>query len=73
MAFGGQTMNVLGVGRRRRLVARSALPRQELANLAAAEAIEVRLVDKGSQQHVASFAAEGLEEALTVVRDHLSP
>lgn len=72
VAFGDEIMALEGVGRRGRLVARFSVPRQELANLAAAEAIAVRFVDKRGQEHAVAFTPEGLEEALTIAQQRLA-
>ena len=73
LAFSEETMGLEGVGRRGRLAARFTIPRQELAGLAAAPTIEVRFADKAGQEHAVSFAPQGLEEALTIAQEHLSP
>jgi invasion protein IalB len=72
ISFGDETMILDGVGRRGRLAARFALPRQELANLATADAIEVRFEDKGGREHAVSFVSDGLDEALTRAEEHLA-
>jgi hypothetical protein len=72
VAFGAKTMTLEGVGRRGRLAVRFAVPRHELANLAAADAIEVRFADKSGADHTVSFAPEGHQEALTNAQEHLS-
>jgi hypothetical protein len=72
LAFGDDTITLEGVGRRGRLAARFALPRQELANLAAANAIEVRFVGRDGEEHLVGFAADGLRQALTMAQGNLS-
>lgn len=73
LAFGDETMALEGVGRRGRLAARFVLPRQQLASLAAAGAIEVRFVDRAGEQHAIVFAPDGLDEALALARQYLLP
>jgi hypothetical protein len=70
--FGDETMTLDGVGRRGRLAARFALPRQQLANLAAADAIAARFVGRGGEEHLVGFAADGLHRALTIAQGNLS-
>jgi invasion protein IalB len=71
LALGGRTLTIEGVGRRGRLAARFAVPRQELPRLAAAETIAARFADKAGEGHEIRFPTTGLAEALALADRHL--
>ena len=70
IAFGDRTLGVEGVGRHHRLAARFALPRSELASLAAADAVRVRFADRQAQIHEIVFPTAGLAEALELAGEY---
>lgn len=71
LAFGNATLAIEGVGRRGRLAARFAMPRQELSKLAAVDAIVVRFADQAGRPHELAISAEGLAEALALAEGFL--
>jgi hypothetical protein len=71
LAFGAEVITLEGVGRRGRLAARFALPRQELPGLAAADAIAVRFTDQQGEAHDLAIPTAGLADALALADDYL--
>jgi invasion protein IalB len=71
LAFGSEIATVEGVGRRGRLAARFAMPRQQLPSFAGAEAVRLRFADQTGQAHEVAIPTAGFADALALADDYL--